>query len=161
MPVIPGKIVSGGQTGVDRAALDAALALGVPVGGWCPLDRKAEDGRIPDRYPVTETTSPSYKKRTKLNVQDSDGTLVLNIGALDGGTLATVKIARELKQPCLVVKIEVGADVGAILEWLSRNSIRVLNVAGPRVSKRPGIYSRALELLELILQPEALEHKKA
>ncbi len=93
------QIVFGGQAGVDRAALDAALTLGIPAGGWCPLDRKAEDGRIPDRYPLTETASPSYKKRTKLNVRDADGTLVLNMGTLDGGTLATVKIAQKLKKP--------------------------------------------------------------
>ncbi len=83
------------------------------------------------------------------------------MGALDGGTLATVGIAQKLKKPCLVVEIDVGADVCAIVEWLSQNSIRVLNVAGPRESKRPGIYSRTFELLELILKLESLGHKKA
>ena len=93
------KIVSGGQTGVDRAALDVAMSLGIPCGGWCPKGRKAEDGRIPDRYPLRETDSASYRKRTILNVADSDGTLILAVGELRGGTLATKRAASELRKP--------------------------------------------------------------
>ena len=83
------KIISGGQTGVDRAALDVALALGLAVGGGCPKGRRAEDGIIPDRYPLTETPEPNYEARTRRNVEDADGTLILNRGKLDGGTALT------------------------------------------------------------------------
>lgn len=93
-PVRPAKLLSGGQTGVDRAALDAALALGIPCGGWCPQGRRAEDGQIPARYPLTETGSPGYRERTYLNVRDSDGTLILARGALSGGTTLTRRVAR-------------------------------------------------------------------
>ena len=91
------KIVSGGQTGVDRAALDVALKVGIPCGGWCPKGRKAEDGAIPDRYPLTETSSASYPVRTEKNVNDSDGTLILKVGPVTGGTARTVKAAKKLK----------------------------------------------------------------
>mgnify|MGYP003793290687 CR=1 FL=1 len=88
------KIVSGGQTGVDRAALDVAMQLGIPVGGWCPRGRRAEDGRIPDSYPLREASSVNYAKRTELNVRDSDGTLILSGGPLTGGTALTESLAR-------------------------------------------------------------------
>ncbi|PSQ85488.1 MAG: molybdenum cofactor carrier, partial [Bacteroidetes bacterium QH_2_63_10] len=88
------KIISGGQTGVDRAALDAALAFNVPVGGWCPKGRRAEDGQIPDRYPLEETPSEAYEQRTAWNVRDSDGTLIITDGSLEGGTALTMTEAR-------------------------------------------------------------------
>lgn len=91
------KIISGGQTGVDRAALDAALQLGIPCGGWCPKGRKAKDGPIPDRYPLKETESGSYPVRTEMNVRDSDGTLILTWGRPTGGTALTVRLARRHK----------------------------------------------------------------
>jgi tRNA nucleotidyltransferase (CCA-adding enzyme) len=97
------QIVSGGQTGADRAALDVAVSLGITSGGYCPFDRKAEDGRIPDSYPLKETRSPKYEKRTKLNVRSSDGTLVLNLGQLDGGTRMTMEYAEKIKMPCMLV----------------------------------------------------------
>jgi predicted Rossmann fold nucleotide-binding protein DprA/Smf involved in DNA uptake len=93
------KIVSGGQTGVDRAALDIALALGIPCGGWCPRGRGAEDGVIPARYPLQETCSHDYAERTRRNVIDSDGTLILAIGALHGGTLLTAQLAEKAASP--------------------------------------------------------------
>src|SRR5437660_8666127 len=97
------KLISGGQTGVDRAALDVALELGLPCGGWCPRGRKAEDGVIPDRYPLAETPSPSYRQRTRWNVRDSDGTLILVRGRPTGGTALTLASARRLGKPVLVV----------------------------------------------------------
>ena len=89
------KIISGGQTGADRAALDVALELKIPCGGWCPKGRRAEDGRIDDRYPLKETPSTDYRVRTRLNVEESDGTLVITRGPLTGGTALTIKLVRE------------------------------------------------------------------
>src|SRR5947209_13063019 len=93
------KIVSGGQTGVDRAALDVALELGLPCGGWCPRGRRAEDGPLPARYPLTETSWEGYPQRTRWNVRDSDGTLILTRGQPDRGTALTIKLAQRLGKP--------------------------------------------------------------
>src|SRR3954447_14624932 len=95
------RIVSGGQTGVDRAALDVALALGIPCGGWCPRGRGAEDGLIPERYPLVETPAADASQRTRWNVRDSDGTLILAWGEPTGGTLLTVQACRETGKPHL------------------------------------------------------------
>src|SRR6516225_6787777 len=97
------KIVSGGQTGVDRAALDFALESGVPCGGWCPATRKAEDGPISARYPLTETPTDDYAQRTEWNVRDSDATLVLTHGIPAGGTALTIACAKRDGKPCLVI----------------------------------------------------------
>ena len=137
------KIISGGQTGVDRAALDAALELGLPCGGWCPRGRKALDGPIPARYPLQETGSADYNVRTRLNVRDSDATLILNCGELSGGTAYTLKVARELGKPCLVVNLDEAVEVSPVLDWLARHAVRVLNLAGPRENKCPGIQQQA------------------
>ena len=145
------RLISGGQTGVDRAALDVALALGLPVGGWCPQGRRAEDGMIPERYPLTETLEADYDTRTRRNVEDSDGTLILNLGMLDEGTALTVKLARQMGKPCLIVALEEGIEPTAFREWLDANHIAVLNVAGPRESKRPGVYESAYRLLNALL----------
>ncbi|MEW6766011.1 MAG: putative molybdenum carrier protein [Pseudomonadota bacterium] len=152
------KIVSGGQTGADRAALDFAIAHGIEHGGWCPAGRKAEDGPIDARYALTETEG-GYARRTRLNVRDSDGTLVLNLGELADGTLSTVNHARRMKRPCLVAQLDAGLSEGLlqnIWRWLSENAIEVLNVAGPRESKRPGIYGLTFACLERLgLSPDA------
>jgi hypothetical protein len=143
------RIVSGGQTGADRAALDWAIANHVPHGGWCPRGRKAEDGVIDGKYQLNETESDDYRQRTKKNVIDSDGTLILNIGALDGGSLETARLAGRLGKPQLVLMLDAGvSDDSArqLLEWLQRESIGTVNVAGPRESKRPGIYALSYEL---------------
>ena len=134
------KIISGGPTGADRAALAVALALGLPVGGGCPPGRRAEDGTIPDRYPLAETPEHNYEARTRRNIEDSDGTLILNLGTLDGGTALTADHARQVGKPCLVVALEAGIEPAAFRAWLDRNQIAVLNVAGPRESQRPGVY---------------------
>jgi hypothetical protein len=145
------KIVSGGQTGVDRGALDAAVELGIPCGGWCPRDRRAEDGVIPVGYPLRETPSPAYPERTAWNVRDSDGTLILTRGAPRGGTALTISLGRRAARPVLVVDLDAGADVVRVRGWLDENEIRVLNVAGPRESEAPGIHDRALAFLRELL----------
>lgn len=146
------KIVSGGQTGVDRAALDAGLASGIAVGGWCPAGRRAEDGMIPKRYPLLELDSPDYAARTEKNVVDSDATLVLNFGVLADGTALTVQLARKHRKPLHVVQLDGEADPGAVAEWLRKLGVKVLNIAGPRESKCPGIHESALLFLRKLLQ---------
>jgi hypothetical protein len=144
------KIFSGGQTGVDRAALDAALGFGIPCGGWCPKGRRAEDGIIPDRYPLEETSSPAYPLRTEMNVEDSDGTLILTWGSPSGGTLLTLKLARKHRKPYILVDLAQEADASVVQEWRRKNQVRILNVAGPRESEAPGIYLEALSFLKEI-----------
>ncbi len=143
-------IISGGQTGVDRAALDIAIESGIPHSGWCPHGRLAEDGVIPDRYLLLETEDTDYKTRTRLNVRDSDGTLIFNREPLDGGTAATVRFAIDFDKPYLVIDLDRLPDTKIIFEWLAGNNIQKLNIAGPRESKRPGIYSDAHKLLRTL-----------
>lgn len=145
------RIISGGQTGADRAALDWAIRNGVPHGGWCPRNRTAEDGVLSAKYELREAQSPDYRWRTRQNVTDSEATLILNTGTLDGGTLETAKFAKSFGKAHLILQLDRGVrdeDVQQLLNWLQRESIGVLNVAGPRESKRPGIYSLTSELLD-------------
>ncbi len=150
LPII--KIVSGGQTGVDRAALDAALALGILCGGWCPKGRRAEDGVIPACYPLTETTSKDYRVRTRRNVREADGTLILSPGPIGGGTALTRRLANELGKPCLVIDLAQRPRTGDVLVWLASNNIHILNIAGPRESNQPGIYLQAKKFLRRVLK---------
>lgn len=145
------RVVSGGQSGVDRAALDVALGLGVPCGGWCPRGRRAEDGPISDGYPLRETASAGYPERTAWNVRDSDGTLVFARGRPRGGTALTVALARRAGKPVLVVNLERSADLARIRAFLAENDVRILNVAGPRESEAPGIHDEAATLLRALL----------
>lgn len=148
------RLISGGQTGVDRGALDAALARGFPCGGACPRGRRAEDGAIPDRYPVIELASSNYLVRTRRNVADSDGTLILTRGRLTGGTAATLAHARHTGQPFLVVDMDKTAFAEAtekIGAWLADENIETLNVAGPRESSHPGIGTSAQEIVGAVL----------
>jgi len=148
------KVVSGGQTGVDRAALDAAIEAGFACGGWCPRGRRAEDGAISDFYPLKETPSADYLDRTRRNVEDSDGTLIVAPGPPAGGTLATFAHAGRVGRPVLVVDPadHQGDDaLGDIAGWLETHRIRVLNVAGPRESGNPGIYLAARDLIARLL----------
>jgi hypothetical protein len=145
------KIVSGGQTGVDRAALDMALALGVPCGGWCPKGRRAEDGQIDPRYPLTETPWEGYPQRTEWNVRDSDGTLVLTQGRADRGTALTIELAERYGRPCLVLDLTAQPDPAEVERWAEKHSVRVVNVAGPRESTSPGIHAQAMEFLTRFL----------
>jgi predicted Rossmann-fold nucleotide-binding protein len=145
------KVVSGGQTGVDRAALDVALELGLQCGGWCPKGRKAEDGLIPSRYPLTETKSADYAQRTEWNIRDSDGTLVLTRGTPTEGTAFTIEVAKKWGKPCLVLNFSDQPTPLIARQWLTEQSIRILNVAGPRESKCPGIYDQAMGFLRKVL----------
>lgn len=145
-----GKIVSGGQTGADRAALDWALANNVTHGGWCPKGRKAADGILADQYLLTETESEGYRQRTCRNVLDSDGTLIVNLGDLDGGTLATKVFAEKARKPYLVAQLDNGITrpiINEVLHWLRHYPVATLNVAGPREEKRPGVYALTYQLL--------------
>lgn len=146
------RIVSGGQTGVDRAALDAARAAGIDCGGWCPAGRRAEDGIIADLYPLRETRSRNYRARTRLNVRDSDATLVLTDGPPQGGTRTTVDVARDMEKPVLVIDLapdgaDTAGNIARLRAWVAEEGVRVLNVAGPRESQCPGIYCAAIALL--------------
>ena len=145
------KVISGGQTGVDRAALDVARELGVPAGGWCPKGRKAEDGSLASCYPVMETPSEDYWQRTEWNVRDSDGTLVLTRGVPTEGTAYTIEVARKLGKPYLVLDLTETPSESAVKTWADEHKVRVLNVAGPRESKCPGIYAQASQFLKAIL----------
>lgn len=145
------EIISGGQTGVDRGALDAAMALGIAHGGWCPRGRRAEDGVIPARYRQRETQSASYHVRTEQNVIDSDATLIITRGPLRGGTALTLRMAVQHQRPYSVVDLDGPPQVDEIRDWLRENQVARLNVAGPRESSSPGITQRARLLVEELL----------
>jgi hypothetical protein len=145
------KVVSGGQTGVDRAALDSALDADIEVGGWCPRGRRAEDGAVPDRYPLDETPAPEYAQRTAWNVRDSDGTLVITDDEPAGGTARTIEEARERGRPLLHVRTATSDAVPRIVQWVEDHDVEVLNVAGPRASEADGIYERARAILDPLL----------
>ena len=140
-------IVSGGQSGVDRAALDVAISLGLRCGGWCPAGRWAEDGPIADRYPLRPTPSAQPAQRTEWNVRDSDATLIVASPPLTGGTALTRRLADRLGRRCLVLDPGDPEAVALGRSWLRENDSSVLNVAGPRESHPPGIYRAARRFL--------------
>ena len=148
------KIISGGQTGVDRAALDAAIKFNMPHGGYCPKGRKAEDGKIDDQYQLIETASCEYESRTELNVIHSHGTLILSRGDPIGGTLFTIEMAKKHNKNFLI--FSAGSEsIDEIVKWIKLNDIKELNIAGPRASQDHEIYSLAFSIIEaLILHPE-------
>ena len=148
----PITIVSGGQTGADRAALDWAIARGIDHGGWCPRGRRAEDGAIAARYRLRETPSGEYPQRTEWNVRDSDGTLVLTRGRAEGGTAFTIALARGRRRPLLVVDLATDPDPAEAARWVHEAEVAVLNVAGPRESQRPGIGVQARAFLERLFR---------
>lgn len=148
------KIISGGQTGVDRAALDAALAAQFPCGGWCPADRKAEDGPIPERYPMSLLTERGTRLRTLKNVQSSDGTAILFNQSLSGGTKLTRDLCLREKKPFIVLdatQITVERAAKAITRFIEENEIQMMNVAGPRLSGWPEGYGFALGVVSIVL----------
>jgi Circularly permutated YpsA SLOG family len=145
------RIISGGQTGVDRAALDVAIELGIEHGGWCPRGRRAEDGPIATKYQLMETDSIDYAVRTEKNVLDSDGTLLLYRDRLQRGTLLTHQLAKRHGKPLLRVRLDRPVSIDRIVRWISENSIQVLNIAGPRASSQADIGRQAFDLLKKIL----------
>jgi hypothetical protein len=161
-PPAIGTIVSGGQTGVDRAALDAAIELGLPHGGWCPRGRLAEDGKIPRKYRLQETDSRSYWVRTQKNVQVSDGTLILFRHKMSAGTALTKKFTEQLRKPLFYVNLASGnneLELRTIWLWLRLRRIQTLNIAGPRERSAPGIHTQARAfLLALFRHCEVLPH---
>jgi hypothetical protein len=147
------KVVSGGQTGVDRAALDVAMFLGLEHGGWCPKGRLAEDGIIPNEYQLKETTSSEYSVRTEQNVIDSDATLILFRNTVSGGTLLTKKYTAKHRRPSLMIDLENECEQTEFKNWISEFNICVLNVAGPRASSDPLIYDLARQCLLIFFEP--------
>jgi hypothetical protein len=161
-------IISGGQTGADRAALDFAIAHGLAHGGWCPRGRRAEDGVIPARYELQETPSPKYAERTEWNVRDSDATVIFTIKAhAEGGTLRTIEFAQQFAKPWIQVArdarvmalgaaaegspgtLSFGAQAARLRKFLDRQQVRRLNVAGPRASQEPEIASFVYQVLQI------------
>ncbi|MFH2203602.1 MAG: putative molybdenum carrier protein [Elusimicrobiota bacterium] len=146
------KIISGAQTGVDRGALDAALELGLSCGGTVPRGRRAEDGRVPERYPVTEGVSAQYPERTERNVVDADATLILSAGEPSGGTLLTLELAKRHGRPFCVVDPREAQAAQKVRTFLERERPAVLNVAGPRESSQPGAQKITCALLIEVLR---------
>lgn len=156
------KIVSGAQTGVDRAALDAALKKNVPCGGWCPVGRKAEDGIIPESYPVQELGAGGYRERTKKNVQDSDGTVIIYFGRLSGGTEETLRDCLNQRKPYLLLdgsEVSVHRAAERILEFQQQLPTGNLNFAGPRASGEPRAYDYTLKAVEIFLESHAKRNR--
>jgi hypothetical protein len=151
------RIISGGQTGVDRAALDIALQLGIEHGGYCPRGRRAEDGRIPPQYLLSETESEHYHVRTEQNVNAADATLILYRHELRGGTKLTYELARRAGKPCLKVELAKRPSALAVRHWLAEREVATLNVAGPRESQMAGIYREARRFLAELLLGHVLD----
>jgi len=152
---LPDIIISGGQTGVDRAALDVALKHKILCDGWCPRDRWAEDGPIPKKYPLKETRSVNTEERTKMNVKNSDGTLILIAGKeMDTGTIFTRKVCVKYNKPNLVIDLNI-IDISTMTDfssWVRDYNIIILNIAGPRESFSPGIYTKTYEFLSTLVE---------
>ncbi len=154
------EVRSGGQTGVDRGALEAVLALpesaGIGAGGWCPRGRLAEDGVLDARFPLVETPAAEPAQRTEWNIRDADATLILHRGELAGGTALTAQVASRLGRPLLQIDLNQTdlnalATVDEIRAWLRNQGVRVLNVAGPRESQCPGITAQSRQLMQRLL----------
>ena len=150
--IVVRKIISGGQTGVDRGALDAAIELGLEHGGWCPMGRLAEDGFIPTRYALRQTDTDKYSDRTERNLLEADGTLIFYRRELSGGTDLTRLLCQRHRRPLLLVDLARGSDAAKsdaakIQTWFTDQQIVTLNVAGPRESTSPGIAAAAKQAL--------------
>lgn len=145
------KIISGGQTGADRAALDFAIEHNIPYGGWVPKGRKTEDGTLPDRYDLQEMPTDEYLKRTEQNILNSDGTLIISNGRLTGGSALTEFLTCMHNMPYFHVdmdQINLAEAAAKTRQWIKDNGIKILNVAGARASKDSEIYRVTIDLLE-------------
>ncbi|MBF0231499.1 MAG: putative molybdenum carrier protein [Desulfamplus sp.] len=154
------KIISGGQTGADRAAIDTAIKFNLDHGGWIPAGRRAEDGALSEQYNLIEMETSSYPKRTEQNIINSDGTLIISRGMLAGGSLLTRKIASRLNKPwCHIDLMEMDEFEGAVIlhGFVSDNQIEILNVAGPRASQDPFIYRSVKSIIETFIYMELME----
>lgn len=147
------KIISGAQTGADRAGLDAAIESGIPYGGWIPKGRKAEDGTVPGNYTeLQELTRGGYPKRTEQNIIDSEGTVIFTYGKLSTGSALTAKFSRKHNKPYLHIDLDTELDpVGRVKEWILDWDIKVLNVAGRSASKAPGIYDQVKDIIKRVI----------
>lgn len=148
------KIISGGQTGADIASVDAAIECNLPYGGWIPKGRKCEDGTVPARYTeFQELTRGGYPKRTEQNIIDSDGTVIFSRGTLSSGSALTAKLCKQHEKPWIYIDLNVDADnVHLLRDWLIEWDIQILNVAGSRESKHPGIHDQVKKILSFILK---------
>lgn len=149
------KVVSGGQTGVDRGALDAALELNIPCGGWCPEGRLAEDGTIPEQYPVKELEGGDYRDRTRKNVLDSDGTAIIYFGEIEGGTESTLDDCVQMAKPYQLINgegTETGQAAKQIAEFVRDRGLRTLNIAGPRASKVDRGHKYAFDTVRMLIE---------
>ena len=147
------KIISGGQTGADRAGLDWALGHGLPHGGWCPKGRRSEEGPIGRHYQLTETPTDRYLQRTEWNVRDSDATLIFTLSEqLDGGSKKTADFANKQGKPWK--HVYPALDPKFVVSFLNRNRVKTLNIAGKRESSAPGVSKWVTEILDLVLQIE-------
>ena len=145
------KIISGGQTGADRAGLDTAIAKGIPHGGWIPKGRKTEDGLLPDKYNLSEMTTKSYPKRTEKNILDSDGTMIISHGKITGGSSLTRKLAKQHVKPWIHLDmndLSIKEAAEQLSRWITGHNIKTLNVAGPRATKDLAIHMKASEVLD-------------
>ena len=155
------KFRTGGQAGVDRAVLDFCLEKQLEVGGWCPACRMAEDGTIPTHYPLDELEGADYDERTEANVRDSDGSLILHLGSISGGTQFTVECCSKLCKPSLSVNLKFGnyeAIIGEVIKFMEEEKIKELNVAGPRASEESEAYDETRIFLQFFLS--ALRKRK-
>lgn len=145
------KIVSGGQTGADRAALDVALEMNIPCGGHCPAGRIAEDGIIPEHYPLVESHSKDYSIRTRMNVVDSHATVIFTMGELKGGSLLTYNLCLKKKKPCLHIdgqKTTIDSGIRLLKDFIQAHFVEVLNVAGQRASHSPKIAEYTAKIMK-------------
>ena len=157
------KIISGGQTGADQAALDAAIKLGIPHGGWIPKGRITEKGPLPEKYRLQEMPTDSYPKRTEQNVIDSDGTLIICRGKPTGGSDYTRQMILKHKRHLLHIDLNLTTSYDAaslILSWVNLQRIEVLNVAGPRASEDPDIYNDATRIIEMTFKMHRIDERK-
>lgn len=157
------KTISGGQTGADRAALDTAIKLGIPHGGWIPKGRKAEDGPLPDKYQLQEMSTDGYSDRTEQNVIESNGTLIICRGKPTGGSDYTREMTLKHKRHLLHIDLDITPSYDAaslILSWVNLHRIEVLNVAGPRASKDPEIYSDVSRILEMAFKMHRIDESE-